>query len=154
MGKIIQADELHGQTMVFNGSGYHGTAGVYTSPNQLYFGSFGMTPSVNNNYYYPYGSLVIPCDCVVEKIILKNIAYASYTTGPSASGNGRILLNKYDSAMAPMDYDQQLAYTAAANVSLTFTPNVAYSAGDSIKVFWTADGAWRYMSWSVLIKQT
>ena len=153
MGKIIQADELHGQTMVFNGSGYNGTASI-NQLNQLYFASVGMTASVSNNYYYPYGSLVIPCDCVVEKIILKNIAYASYTTGPSASGNGRILLNKYDSAYAPFDYDQQLAYTAAVNVSLTFEPNVAYNAGDSIKVFWSATGAWRYMSWSVLIKQT
>jgi len=97
MGKIIQADELHGQTMVFNGSGYHGTASI-NNLNQLYFGSFGMTTNTNSNYYYPYGSLVIPCDCVVEKIILKNIAYSSYNTGPSASGNGRIRLNKYDSA--------------------------------------------------------
>jgi len=153
MGKIIQADELHGQTMVFNGSGYQGTASI-NNLNQLYFGSFGMTTNTNSNYYYPYGSLVIPCDCVVEKIILKNIAYASLTTGPSASGNGRIRLNKYDSTMAPFDYDQQLAYTAAANVSLTFAPNVAYNAGDSIKVFWSATGAWRYMAWSVLIKQT
>jgi hypothetical protein len=153
MGKIMQADELHGQTMVFNGSGSNGTASI-NNLNQLYFGSFGMTTNTNNTRYYPYGSIVIPFDCVVEKIILKNIAYATYTTGPSASGNGRIRLNKYDSTYAPFDYDQQLAYTAAANVSLTFAPNVAYSAGDSIKVFWSATGAWRYMSWSVLIKQT
>jgi hypothetical protein len=54
-----------------------------------------------------------------------------------------------------MDYDSgSVAYTAAANVSMTFTPNQAYSEGDYFRVFWGADGSWRYMAWAVVLQET
>jgi hypothetical protein len=145
MAKIITADKFPGQRITINGAGYHGAANINTTYS-LYFTSSGMTTSTYNSRYYPYTPIIMPFNGIVEKIIVKNVQYSSYTSGPSASGNAKIYLNQYDSTYAPMDYDSgNVAYTAAANVSLTFTPNEAYNEGDYFRVFWSASGAWRYM---------
>ena len=154
MAKIITADKFPGQRIAITGAGYHGGTSVNTRY-QLYFTNNGMTTSTSNARYYPYTPLIMPFDGVVEKVIVKNIPYSSFSSGPSASGNAKIQLNQYDSTSAPMDYDSgNIAYTAAANVSLTVTPNEAYNAGDHFRVFWGADGAWRYMTWAVILKET
>ena len=154
MAKIITADKFPGQRVAITGGGYHGGTSVNTKYN-LYFTNAGMTTSTSNSRYYPYTPIIMPFDGVVEKIIVKNVQYSSFTSGPSASGNAKIQLNQYDSTYAPMDYDSgNIAYTAAANVSLTVTPNEAYDAGDYFRVFWSADGAWRYMVWTVILKET
>jgi hypothetical protein len=154
MAKIITADNFPGQRIMFNGNGYHSGTSVNTKYS-LYFGNFGMTTSTSNNRFYAYSPIIMPFDGIVEKIIVKNVQYSSYTSGPSASGNARIQLSQHDSTYAPMDYDSgSVAYTAAANVSMTFTPNQAYSEGDYFRVFWAADGSWRYMAWAVVLQET
>lgn len=154
MAKIITADKFPGQRIAITGGGYHGGTSVNTKYN-LYFTNAGMTTSTSNGRYYPYTPIIMPFDGVVEKVIVKNVQYSSFTSGPSASGNAKIQLNQYDSTSAPMDYDSgNIAYTAAANVSLTVTPNEAYDIGDYFRVFFSADGAWRYMVWTVILKET
>jgi len=153
MAKIITADKFPGQKIIINGAGYHSGTSVNTKYN-LYFATTGMTSYTSNNKYYPYSSIIMPFDGVVEKIIVKNVPYSTYTSGPSASGNARIQLSKHDSTYAPMDYDSgSVAYTASANVSMIFTPNQAYSEGEHFRVFWGADGSWRYMTWTVVIQK-
>lgn len=154
MAKIITADRFPGQRIMINGGGYHSGTSVNTRYN-LYFTNAGMTSSTSNSRYYPYTPIIMPFDGIVEKIVVKNVQYSSYTSGPSGSGNAKIQLNKYDSTYAPMDYDSgNIAYTAAANVSITVTPNQAYSEGEYFRIFWGADGAWRYMVWMVVIQET
>jgi len=154
MAKIITADTFPGQTVIINGNGYHGQAGIgYVYA--LYSTDHGMTTSTSNNRYHPFAPILMPFNGVVEKVIVRNFQYSSYTSGPSASGNAKLQLNQYDSTFAPMDYSSgNVAYTAAAGVSLTFTPNQAYNEGTYFRVFWSADGAWRYMVWTVVLKQT
>lgn len=154
MAKIITADKFPGQRIMLNGGGYHSAANINTRYN-LYFTDAGMTTSTSNNRYYPYTPIIMPFDGVVEKVVVKNVGYGSYTSGPSASGNAKLQLNQYDSTYAPMDYDSgNVAYTAANNVSITFTPNQSYNEGDYFRIFWGADGAWRYMVWVVVIQET
>ena len=154
MAKIITADKFPGQRIAITGAGYHGAANINTAYT-LYFTSNGMTTSTSNNKYYPYTPIVMPFNGIVEKIIVKNIPYSSFSSGPSASGNAKIQLNQYDSTFAPMDYDSgNVAYTAAVNVSMTFSPNQSYSEGTHFRVFWSAAGAWRYMVWTVILQET
>lgn len=150
----VKADAFIGQRISVNNAGYHGTANINTVF-ALYSTDYGMTNSTSNNRYHPFAPILMPFNGVVEKIIVKNFTYSSYTSGPSASGNAKLQLNQYDSTFAPMDYSSgNVAYTAAAGVTLTFTPNQAYNEGTHFRVFWSADGAWRYMVWTIVLKQT
>lgn len=150
----VKADAFIGQRISINNAGYHGTANI-NSVFALYATDYGMTTSTSNNRYHPFAPILMPFNGVVEKVIVRNFQYSTYTSGPSASGNAKLQLNQYDSTYAPMDYSSgNVAYTAAAGVSLTFTPNQAYNEGTYFRVFWSADGAWRYMVWTVVLKQT
>lgn len=154
MAKIITADKFPGQRIAITGGGYHSGTSVNVKYN-LYFTNAGMASSSSNNRYPPYTPIIMPFNGIVEKVIVTNVQYSSYTSGPSASGNAKIHLGQYDSTFAPMDYvSGNVAYTAVENVSLTFTPNQAYDEGDYFRVFWSADGAWRYMVWTVILKET
>jgi hypothetical protein len=150
MGKIITADNFTGQKILLSGKGYHGGANTEF---QLYLNSPGITSSTSNNYLYPYVPTLLPFDATIEKIIVKNIPYSSYTSGPSASGTAQIHLGQYDSIYAPKDYSSSAtSFTAASYVSLEWEPNISYTAGKHFRVFFSSTAIWRYMLWTVLLK--
>ena len=148
----VKADAFIGQRVIVNGNAYHGAANsVYA----LYTTAVGMTTSTSNNRHYPYAAIVMPFNGVVEKIIVKNVQYSSYTSGPSASGTAKIQLNQYDSTFAPMDYSSgDVSFTAAANVSMTFSPNQSYNEGTHFRVFFNSSAIWRYITYQIVLKQT
>ena len=97
----------------------------------------------------------MPFNGVVEKVIVKNIPYGSYQSGPSASGTARVLLNQYDSTYAPSDYNSgNVSFTAANNVSMTFSPNQSYNEGTHFRTFFSSSAVWRYISYQIILKQT
>jgi len=146
------AEEFIGQRVIVNGNAYHGTANTVFA---LYTTAVGMTSSTSNSRHYPYAAIIMPFNGVVEKVIIKNIQYSSYTSGPSASGTARIQLNQYDSTYAPMDYSSgNVSFTAAANVSMTFSPNESYNEGTHFRVFFNSSAVWRYISYQIILKQT
>lgn len=148
----VHAEEFIGQRVIVNGNAYHSTA---NSVFQLYSTSVGMTTSTSSSMHYPYSAIIMPFNGVVEKVIIKNVKYSSYQSGPSASGTARIQLKQYDSTYAPMDYSSgNVSFTAAANVSMTFTPNQSYSEGTHFRVFWNSSAVWRYVTFQIVLKQT
>jgi hypothetical protein len=151
MAKIITADNFTGQKILLSGRGYHSTL---NSQVQLYLDNqIGNTTGTSNNYLYPYTPILLPFDATIEKIIVKNIPYASYTSGPSANGTAQIHLGQYDSIYAPKDYSSSAtSFTAASYVSLEWEPNISYTAGEHFRVFFNSDVYWRYILCSVLLK--
>lgn len=148
----VHAEEFIGQRVIVNGNAYHGTA---NSVFQLYSTAVGMTTSTSNSMHHPYTAIIMPFNGVVEKVIIKNVKYSSYSSGPSASGTARIQLKQYDSTYAPMDYSSgNVSFTAAANVSMTFSPNQSYSEGTHFRVFWNSSAIWRYVTYQIVLKQT
>lgn len=148
----VHAEEFIGQRVIVNGNAYHSTA---NSVFQLYSTAVGMTTSTSNSMHHPYTAIIMPFNGVVEKVIIKNVKYSSYSSGPSASGTARIQLKQYDSTYAPMDYSSgNVSFTAAANVSMTFSPNQSYSEGTHFRVFWNSSAIWRYVTFQIVLKQT
>jgi hypothetical protein len=151
MAKIITADNFTGQKILLNGRGYHS---VVNSSYMLYLNnSPGMTNSSSNNYLNPYTPILLPFDATIEKIMVKNIPYSSYTSGPSASGWAQVKLSQGNSIYAPMDYtSSQTSFTAAQAVSLEWEPNQSYTAGTNFRLWFLSSAVWRYIIWSVVLK--
>jgi len=147
-----KADAFIGQRVIVVGSAYHGVANsVYA----LYTSTAGMTSFISNGCWHSYAPIIMPFNGVVEKVIIKNIKYSSYKTGPSASGTAQIQLSQYDSSQAPMDYSSgNVSFTAAANVSMTFNPNQSYNEGTHFRVFFNSSAIWRYVAYQIVLKQT
>lgn len=149
----VKADAFIGQRVIVNGNAYHGTANTLFA---LYSTGAGMSSYTGpSNFYHAYAAIIMPFNGVVEKVIIKNVRYSSYTSGPSASGTAKIQLGQYDSSYAPKDYDSgNVSFTAAANVSMTFSPNEAYNEGTHFRVFFYSSAVWRYITYQIILKQT
>ena len=153
MDSKVHAEEFIGQRVIVNGNAYHGTTNTLFA---LYSTGAGMSSYTGpSNFYHAYAAIIMPFNGVVEKVIIKNVRYSSYTSGPSASGTAKIQLGQYDSSYAPKDYDSgNVSFTAAANVSMTFSPNEAYNEGTHFRVFFYSSAVWRYITYQIILKQT
>lgn len=147
------AEEFIGQRVIVNGNAFHSSSNAVYA---LYSAGAGMSSYTSpNNKYHSYAAIIMPFNGVVEKIIIKNVAYSSYTSGPSASGTARVYLTQYDSTYAPVDYDSgNVSFTAATNVSMTFNANEAYNEGTHFRVLFMSSAVWRYISYQIILKQT
>ena len=84
MGKMIQADTFHGQTMFLNWRGYHSS-----TSNGVLWGSGWST-----NLTYPYATIIPPFKGCINKVNITNNPYSSYQSGPTgSSATLRILVN-------------------------------------------------------------
>ena len=75
MGKMIQADTFHGQTMFLNWRGYHSS-----TSNGVLFDSGWST-----NLTYPYATIIPPFKGCINKVNITNNPYSSYQSGPTGS---------------------------------------------------------------------
>ena len=134
MGKIMQADTFHGQTMFLNWRGYH------SSYNNGVFYDLGWS----TNLTYPYATIIPPFKGCVNKINITNNPYSSYTSGPTgSSATLRITVNGAYEGVEVVSYT---AGTAGEVITFDFGEDVEFEANDRIKLQFQANGIWRYMN--------
>ena len=117
MGKIMQADTFHGQTMFINWRAYNGN----TSNNTLY--STGMTTT----FPYAYGIIIPPFKGCVSKISVANNPYSSYNTGPT--GNSATL-QVYVNGSLSQSVVSSYGNNAGEVVSFDFAETATFNADD------------------------
>ena len=134
MGKIIQADSFHGQTMFLNWRGYHSN----TNNGVLYASGW------STNLTYPYATIIPPFKGCVNKVNITNNPYSSYQSGPTgSSATLRVILN------GSLEDSQVVSYTAGTAgevITFDFGEDVQFEANDRIQLQFQANGFWRYMN--------
>ena len=134
MGKMIQADTFHGQTMFLNWRGYHSN----TSNGVLYDTGWSTTLT------YPYATIIPPFKGCVNKISVTNNPYSSYTTGPTGrSATLRVIVN------GSFEDSQTVSYTAGTPgevITFDFGEDIEFNANDRVQLQFQANGFWRYIS--------
>ena len=134
MGKIIQADTFHGQTMFLNWRGYHSS----TSNGVLYDTGW------STNLTYPYTTIIPPFKGCINKVNVTNNPYSSYSSGPTgSSATLRVILN------GSFEDSQVVSYTAGTAgevITFDFGEDVEFEANDRIQLQFQANGFWRYMN--------
>ncbi|MCP4322769.1 MAG: hypothetical protein GY787_13165 [Alteromonadales bacterium] len=132
MGKIIQADSFHGQTMFLNWRGYHSS----TSNGVFYDSGFSTTIA------YPYATIVPPFKGCVNKVSITSNPYSSFQSGPTGtSATIRVLVNGTEV------HSETVSYTANVPsnvVSFELEENADFNANDRVQVCFQANGTWRY----------
>ena len=106
MGKMMQADTFHGQTMFLNWRGYHSN----TNNGVLYDTGW------STNLTYPYATIIPPFKGCINKVNITNNPYSSYSSGPTGSAaTVRVILN------GSFEDSQDVSYTAGtAGEVITF----------------------------------
>ena len=141
MGKMIQADTFHGQTMFLNWRGYHSS----TSNGVLYDTGWSTTLT------YPYATIIPPFRGCVNKISITNNPYSSYNTGPTgSSATLRVIVN------GSLQDDRTVSYTAGTPgdvITFDFQEDVEFNANDRVELQFQANGFWRYMSIGIQLKE-
>tara|TARA_R110000782_G_scaffold260008_2_gene351101 strand:+ start:787 stop:1221 length:435 start_codon:yes stop_codon:yes gene_type:complete len=133
MGKIVQADTFHGQTMFLNWRGYHGNA--YTS---FVMYDSGMTTTST----YPYATIMPPFKGCINKISIVNNPYSSYNSGPTGSGASIVVeVNGTQVAYQPQSYQSNVP---GQIITFDFGETVTFNAGDKVKLKFSSSGVWRY----------
>ncbi len=134
MGKIIQADTFHGQTMFLNWRGYHSS----TNNGVLYDTGW------STNLTYPYATIIPPFKGCINKVNVTNNPYSSYSSGPTgSSATLRVILN------GSFEDSQVVSYTAGTAgevITFDFGEDVEFEANDRIQLQFQANGFWRYMN--------
>jgi hypothetical protein len=134
MGKIIQADTFHGQTMFLNWRGYHGN----TNNGVLYDTGW------STNLAYPYSTIIPPFKGCINKINVTNNPYSSFQSGPTgSSATVKVFVNE------DFQDDRTVSYTAGTAgevITFDFGEDVQFEANDRIQLQFQANGFWRYMS--------
>ena len=134
MGKMMQADTFHGQTMFLNWRGYHSS----TSNGVLYDSGW------STNLTYPYATIIPPFKGCVNKVNITNNPYSSYQSGPTgSSATLRVILN------GSLEDSQVVSYTAGTAgevITFDFGEDVQFEANDRIQLQFQANGFWRYMN--------
>ena len=134
MGKIIQADTFHGQTMFLNWRGYHSS----TSNGVFWLDGW------STNLSYPYATIIPPFKGCINKVNVTNNPYSSFQSGPTgSSGTIRIIVNGTEVHSEAVTYT---AGTAGEVLSFDLGTNANFNANDRVQVQFQADGLWRYMS--------
>ena len=141
MGKIIQADTFHGQTMFLNWRGYHSS----TSNMVMYDSGF------SSNLTYPYTTIIPPFKGCVNKINITNNPYSSYTSGPTgSSATLRVILNESFEDAQVVSYT---AGTAGEVITFDFGEDVQFEANDRVQLQFEANGFWRYVNMGIQLKE-
>ena len=134
MGKIMQADTFHGQTMFLNWRGYHSS----TSNGVLY--DLGWS----TNLTYPYATIIPPFKGCVNKVSITNNPYSSYQSGPTgSSATLSVILN---GSLEDVQVVSYTAGTAGEVITFDFGEDVQFEANDRIELQFQANGIWRYFS--------
>ena len=140
MGKIMQSDTFHGQTMLLSWRHYHSN----TSVNTLY--DTGMTTA----FPYAYSTIVPPFKGCVSKVTIVNNPYSSYNTGPTgSSATLYVYINGELSQSQTLSYDNN----AGEVVSFDFQDEAKFNANDKIVLRFEANGFWRYINSGILLTQ-
>jgi hypothetical protein len=141
MGKIIQADTFHGQTMFLNWRGYHSN----TNNGVLYDSGW------STNLTYPYATIIPPFKGCINKVNITNNPYSSYQSGPTgSSATLRILVNGSAEGAQAVNYT---AGTAREVITFDFGENVEFNANDRVQLQFQANGFWRYMNVGIQLKE-
>lgn len=141
MGKIIQADTFHGQTMFLNWRGYHSR----TNNMVMYDAGFQTVLT------YPYATIIPPFKGCINKINITNNPYSSYQSGPTgSSGTIRIIVNGTEVHSETVTYT---AGTAGEVLSFDLGTNASFNANDRVQVQFQANGLWRYVNTGIQLKE-
>ena len=141
MGKMMQADTFHGQTMFLNWRGFHSS----TSNGVLYDSGW------STNLTYPYATIIPPFKGCVNKINVTNNPYSSYNSGPTgSSATVRVLVNGSQQDEITVSYT---AGTAGEVISFDFGEDVEFDANDRIHLQFQANGIWRYINVGIQLKE-
>ncbi len=133
MGKIVQADTFHGQTMFLNWRGYH-------SSQYSRYVMFDAGMSTTSNY--PYATIIPPFKGCVNKISIVNNPYSSYTSGPTGQW-----AYMYVEVNGTEVASQQQYYTSGVPgqiITFDFGETVTFNAEDKVKLQFLSNGIWRY----------
>ena len=134
MGKIIQADTFHGQTMFLNWRGYHSGADNGVLHMQGW----------STNLTYPYATIIPPFKGCINKVSLTNNPYSSFQSGPTgSSATLKVILNGSFEDSQVVNYT---AGTAGEVITFDFGEDVEFEANDRIELQFQANGIWRYFS--------
>jgi hypothetical protein len=140
MGKIMQADTFHGQTMFLSWRAYHSS----TSNGVLFDTGW------NTTLTYPYATIIPTFKGCVNKINVTNVPYSSYTSGPTgSSATLRVIVN------GSLQDDRTVSYTAGTpGEVITFDfDDAEFNANDRVRLEFQANGLWRYMSVGIQLKE-
>ena len=141
MGKIIQADTFHGQTMFLNWRGYH------SNTNKMVMYDSGLS----TNLTYPYATIIPPFKGCINKINITNNPYSSYQSGPTgSSATIYIIVNNSQVYTASLSYT---AGTAREILSFDLGTNASFNANDRIQIQFQANGLWRYINTGIQLKE-
>ena len=142
MGKMIQADTFHGQTMFLNWRGYHGS----TSNGVLFDSGWSTTLT------YPYATIIPPFKGCINKVSLTNNPYSSYQSGPTgSSATLRVIINGvYGPVSSTVNYT---AGTAGEVITFDIGEDVEFEANDRIQLEFQANGFWRYYNLGIQLME-
>ena len=136
MGKMIQADTFHGQTMFLNWRGYHSS----TNNGVLYDTGW------STNLTYPYATIIPPFKGCINKVNITNNPYSSYQSGPTGSS---ATLRVVKNGVAVKGSETSVSYKAGTPgevISFYLGEGVTFEANDRIQLQFQANGFWRYMN--------
>ena len=141
MGKVMQADTFHGQTMFLNWRGYHSS----TNNGVLY--DSGWSTALT----YPYATIIPPFKGCINKVNITNNPYSSYQSGPTgSSATLRIIVNGSAEGVEVVSYT---AGTAGEVITFDFGEDVEFNANDRVQLQFQADGFWRYINVGIQLKE-
>ena len=140
MGKIMQADTFHGQTMFLNWRAYHSN----TSNNTVY--DSGMTTA----FPYAYSTIIPPFKGCVNKVSIVDNPYSSYNQGPAGSS---ATLQVYVNGSLSQSRTSSYSNNAGEVVSFDFTETATFNAKDKIVIRFQANGIWRYVNIGIQLKE-
>ena len=136
MGKMIQADTFHGQTMFLNWRGYHSS----TNNGVLYDTGW------STNLTYPYATIIPPFKGCINKVNVTNNPYSSYQSGPTGSSATLRVFKNGDLVRGSTTAVSYTAGTPGEVISFYLGESVTFDANDRIQLQFQANGFWRYMN--------
>ena len=140
MGKIMQADTFHGQTMFLNWRGYH------SNTNNLTVYDTGMTTA----FPYAYSTIIPPFKGCINKVNIVNNPYSSYNQGPTGSS---ATLQVYVNGSLSQSRTSSYSNNAGEIVSFDFIETATFNADDKIVLRFQANGLWRYVNTGILLRE-
>ena len=143
MGKMIQADTFHGQTMFLNWRGYHSGADNGVLHMQGW----------STNLTYPYATIIPPFKGSIDKVNITNNPYSSYQSGPTGSS---ATLRVVKNGAAVRGSTTSVSYTAGTPgevISFYLGEGITFDANDRIQLQFQANGFWRYMNVGIQLKE-
>jgi hypothetical protein len=141
MGKIIQADTFHGQTMFLSWRGYHAS----TNNGVLYDNGWTTTST------YPYATITPPFKGCINKVNITNNPYSSYQSGPT--GSSATVGIEVNGTVVHTETATYTAGTAGEVLSFDLGTNGSFNANDRVRIQFQANGLWRYFNTGIQLKE-